>query len=94
MSAGAVRKPSGAGRVAAALIGGSFLSFAIGLFVTIYIPGFDGLDEAFLGGLSLVVIWPVVMLWVLFATTAWRAWKRALIPFLIILAFNVAGLLL
>ena len=81
------------GRISAALIGGSVLSFAIGVAMTIYLPGFDGLDEAFYGGLGLVLIWPVVMLWVLFARTGWRAWRRVLIPLLIFLTLNVLGLM-
>ena len=81
-------------RVAAALIGGSLLAFAASVSVTIYVPGFDGLDEAFLGGLTLVAIWPLIMLWVLFARSGWHAWKRVLIPTAVFLALDVTGLLL
>ncbi|MEM1205865.1 MAG: hypothetical protein AAGN66_21725 [Acidobacteriota bacterium] len=82
------------GRISASLIGGSLLAFSIGLFVTIYVPGYDGLDEAFLGGLALVLLWPVLMLWALFArTTAW-AWGRVLVPTVLILTMSVVGLLL
>ena len=82
------------GRVAAAIVGGSLLSFALGLCVTIYVPGQDGLDEAFMGGLALVVVWPIAMLWILFAHSAWGAWKRALIPLALLIALDVAGLML
>ena len=82
------------GRVTAALIGGSLLSFAVAVSITIYVPGFDGLDQAFLGGLSLVAIWPLIMLWVLFARSGWLAWKRVLIPMALFLALDVTGLLL
>ena len=82
------------GRVTAALIGGSLLSFAVAVAVTIYVPGFDGLDQAFMGGLILVAIWPPIMLWVLFARTGWRAWKRVLIPMALFLALDVTGLML
>ena len=86
--------PSWKGRVAAALIGGTLLSWVLGLAVTIYVPGHDGLDEAFLGGLALVSAWPIAILWTLFATTTWRAWRRVLIPTLLLLVASVAGLLL
>ena len=82
------------GRVTAALIGGSILSFAVGVSVTIYVPGFDGLDQAFMGGLALVAIWPPIMLWALFARSGWRAWKRVLILVALFLAIDLAGLLL
>lgn len=82
------------GRIAAALLGGSLLAFAMGVSVTIYVPGFDGLDQAFMGGLSLVVIWPSVMLWILFANSTGRAWKRVLTPLVLFVALDAAGLLL
>ena len=82
------------GRIVAALIGGSLLAFAAGLSVTIYVPGFDGLDQAFMGGLSLVLIWPPIMLWVLFAGSTGRAWRRVLNPLVLFIALDAAGLLL
>ncbi|MEM7586963.1 MAG: hypothetical protein AAF560_26465 [Acidobacteriota bacterium] len=82
------------GRITAALIGGSLLAFAAAVSITIYVPGFDGLDQAFLGGLALVLIWPMAMLWILFARTGWKAWRRALVPFTLFIALDIAGLLL
>ncbi|MDA8018234.1 MAG: hypothetical protein MPN21_12380 [Thermoanaerobaculia bacterium] len=82
------------GRISAAVIGGTVLAFAVGVFVTIYMPGFDGLDQAFMGGLVLVLAWPSIMLWVLFARSGGKAWVRVLIPFTLFLALDVGGLFL
>lgn len=82
------------GRITAASIGSTLLAFAFGLFVTIYVPGASGLDEAFLGGLSLVVFWPVTILWALFARSGRGAWTRIGIPLLVLLALDAGGLLL
>ena len=82
------------GRVAAALIGGTLLAFAVGVFVTIYVPGFDGLDEAFMGGLILVLVWPPIMLWALSARSTGKAWARVMIPAFMFIALDAAGLML
>ncbi|MEM6453692.1 MAG: hypothetical protein AAF772_01220 [Acidobacteriota bacterium] len=93
-ASGAIAEPTAPPRrAAAALIGGSLLSFVFGFCVTIYVPGADGLDEAFLGGLSLVVIWPAVMLWILFAHSTRQAWLRALVPFVVLLTLGLIGFL-
>ncbi|MEM9291111.1 MAG: hypothetical protein AAGD01_05480 [Acidobacteriota bacterium] len=82
------------GQAAAALIGGTLLSFAMGVAITIFVPGQSGLDQALLGGFLLVFIWPLVMLWVLFAPTTGKSWLRALIPTVLFIALNAAGMLL
>ncbi|MEM9556057.1 MAG: hypothetical protein AAGC60_17505 [Acidobacteriota bacterium] len=82
------------GQTLAAALGGTLTAFAIGLAITIFVPGHDGLDEAFLGGLTLAGIWPVATLWILFAPTARRAWLRGLLPAVLLLAASAAGLLL
>ncbi|MEM7048799.1 MAG: hypothetical protein AAF604_04030 [Acidobacteriota bacterium] len=93
-SKGAPTKVRWRGRITASLLGGTLLSFAIAVAITIYMPGFDGLDQAFQGGLALVLIWPMVMLWILFATSTGRAWLRALVPLVLFVALDIAGLLL
>ncbi len=82
------------GRIIAALLGGAALSVLAGIAGTIYIPGFDGLDQAFTGGLILALVWPTAMLWILFARNGWRAWMRVLVPLAALLALDIAGLAL
>ncbi|MEM6793582.1 MAG: hypothetical protein AAF725_06340 [Acidobacteriota bacterium] len=77
----------------AALVGGTVLAFLVGLAVTVFVPGHDGLDEAFLGGLAVLVTWPIAILWILFATSGRAAWKRVLVPGAFLLVADLAGLL-
>ncbi len=82
------------GHVVATLLGGTLIAFGSGLAVTIFLPGYDGLDEAFFGGLTLAAVWPVANLWILFAPNARRAWLRGLLPAVVLIGVSAAGLLL
>lgn len=82
------------GRIAAAALGGTVLSFAIGVFFSVFYPGFDGLDQAFVGGLMLVFVWPLITLWVLFAGGTRAAWTRVLVPSVLLIILNMLGLML
>ncbi|MEM1182631.1 MAG: hypothetical protein AAGM22_30070 [Acidobacteriota bacterium] len=86
--------PVTAGQLVAALVGGTLIAVGVGLVTTIFVPGHDGLDEAFLGGLALAGAWPIAMLWVLFAPTTRSAWLRGLAPAIVLLAASAAGLFL
>ncbi|MEM7483267.1 MAG: hypothetical protein AAF481_19035 [Acidobacteriota bacterium] len=92
-SAGEAGESGWLGRITAGVIGGTLLAFAASVAVTIYVPGHDGLDQAFLGGMVLTLIWPLSILWILFAQSGLRAWARALIPFALFLTLDVMGLL-
>ncbi|MEO1084280.1 MAG: hypothetical protein AAFY88_08560, partial [Acidobacteriota bacterium] len=67
------------------------IAFGLGLAVTLFVPGHDGLDEAFLGGLILAAAWPVATLWVLFAPDSRRAWLRGLVTATALIGASAAG---
>ncbi|MEM9408840.1 MAG: hypothetical protein AAGA81_22610 [Acidobacteriota bacterium] len=79
------------GRISASLIGGFLVGVATGLVVTLWVPGYDGLDQALQGGLAATLAMPIGMIWILFARTGKRAWKRALISLVSLLLLAAAG---
>ncbi|MEM7246506.1 MAG: hypothetical protein AAF533_14235 [Acidobacteriota bacterium] len=80
-------------RLPAALVGGTLLAFTLGAAASIHAPGHDGLDQAMQGGLLLVLVWPVAMLWALLAPSRGAAWKRVLLPAAVFLVVDVVSLL-
>ncbi|MEM8930204.1 MAG: hypothetical protein AAGE94_03470 [Acidobacteriota bacterium] len=81
-------------RATATVVGSTLVAIGGGLATTIFVPGHDGLDEAFLGGLVVAAIWPVAILWILFAPTAPRAWRRGMLSALVLLGASAARLVL
>ncbi|MEM8995404.1 MAG: hypothetical protein AAGF23_11495 [Acidobacteriota bacterium] len=88
------KRALGLNQVGAGLVCGTLIAFGVGLVVTLFVPGHDGLDEAFLGGLVLAAAWPVATLWVLFAPDGRGAWLRGLLAALALLGAAGAGLML
>ncbi len=84
--------PSWLGRVVASIVCGTLGSLLLGLAITIFVPGYDGLDEAFMGGLFFLLAWPIAVLWILFSRSSRHAWARGLVPVVVLALLSVWGL--
>jgi len=63
-----------AGRISAAILGGTINALLIAVLHSIWLPGRSGLDNAFGAGAMLPALWVAVTLPVLFCRRGLRAW--------------------